>query len=329
MEIVLCERPFEYVLDYVKKEYPYCDCGVVGDVFGLSRSLNKIGIRTYELEKEHPESIRFIIALGGDEEIDFAKSFNLPYLVISSGVPLSVFHNFGIYNFQKIEYGYPKLVILDSSKDEYLFQAEVRILLLSLYVECVSLCGSGLKGEREKKAREIIKSVRGALGKFTTTGELLTLLPTWISQVGGLEQTAFINLCLGLYHPESTLQARFYALFSLLYLLRRFTNIDFWVILPYMDEVRVRTLAETSGIKIPPLTKRRVDLAYQLGLVKELLPTESELGEMLGAFRLEGGEEGVDLDAILSAITLGATLCQRKDIVRDIVECGYVDALLS
>ena len=329
MEIVFSDNPISCAVDYIKSNYPYCDIGAIGELGELEYLLNKCGNRVINIALEECESARFIVAFGQDEEIDLAKSKGLPYMVISDGVPLSAFHSFGIYNYQKVEYGYPNIVIFDNSKNEYLFQAEARILLLSLYLECLSVLGSGLRGKKQGVSENLLKELRPMLCEFRTIEEILALCNKCIRALGGLEYVAFLNKVLDLYHPENLLHARFYALFSLLYLERRFTNIDFWVILPYMDEVRVRMLAETNGIKPPLSARRKVELSYLLALVEGYIPTEEELDFCLNGFRLEAGVERVDLSAILSAIILSAELCPKKELVRDIVESGYLDALIS
>ena len=324
----MSNNPVSYAVDYIKKNFPYCDIGIVGAFDELTYALRKEGNRAIDISLIDAETVRFIVAFGGDKEIDFAKSKGLPYMVISSSVPLSAFHKFGIYNFQKLEYGYPKMVILDNSKNEYLFQAEVRTLLLSIYAECLSSLGCGLKGQRQRTAKNVLLELRPAFSEFRTTEETLELCRKSIRDVEGLEFVAYLNEVLELFHPENILHAKFYALFSLLYLERRFTNIDFWVILPYMDEVRVRMLAEAHGIKAPISTKRNVDISFLLKLVERYILNEEELDDCLNGFRLEAGVERVDTGAIISAVILAGELCPKKEMIRDIVESGYLDALI-
>ena len=329
MELVLTKKALEYAVDYIKSRYPYCEVGMVGRFDELKYALEKGGNKVSDLASKEPDGARVVVAVGGDEEIDEAKSKGLPYVVLTRGVPLSAFQEFGIYNFQKVEYGYPNLVIFDNSQDEFLFQAEVRILLLSIYLECLSTLGSGLKGERQKRAKNLMEEMRKECDEFRTQEELLEFARESIEALGGLTLLAFLNKALSLYHPTNTVYAKFYAVFSLLYLTRRFTNIDFWVILPYMDEVRVRMLAEAQGIDPPRSGRRSVEVAYLLSLVEKYIPTEEELVAHLNAFRVEAGVERVDLDAILSALIMGATFCPKKEMVKDIVESGYLDALIS
>ena len=329
MEILFSDAPESIVVDYVKNHYPYCNVGLVGRFDNLVYLLEKAGNKVLDPFTPKGESARFIIVVGGDEEVERAKTIGLPYLVISKNVPLSAFQRIGIYNYQIVEYSYPKLVIFDNSQNEYLFQAEVRILLLSLYLECLNTLGSGLKGERQKRAEEVIKELRPILLEFHTVSELLDFCARGIEGLGGLPFVTYLNAVLLLYHPENLLYAKFYAVFSLLYLERQFTNIDFWVILPYMDIVRVRMLAEVHGIKVPLSRGQKRDVSYLLTLVKKHIPTEEELDNYLNGFRLEGGREKVDPDAIFSAIILASCLCPKKEMVSDIVESGYIDALIS
>lgn len=327
MEIVITKNLKESLLSYVTNNFPYCDVGVVGDFEYVRRALERAGNRVIDCYKEVPPSVRVIIASGEEEAVLEAKKSGLPYVVAGQKVNLVTFQNFGIYDFQKVEYGYPNIVFLDNTNDEYLFQAEVEILLTALYVESLSIFGSGRLGEKERVAYNLLKEFVEIEGEFRTDEELLKFLSTGIEALGGLEYVSFLFETLNRLHPLDNIHARFYALFSLLYLKRQFTNYDFCAILPCVDLVRARIIAELNGIKLPLERGRPPQVNFLLEQVKDFIPTENELEKLLNSFRLSAGDVKVDLDAIITAIIISAILLPKKHLVRDLVESGYLDAL--
>ncbi len=328
MEIFFTPTPVEQLASYIKEHYPYCDVGLIGDFATLSPRLEKGGNRVFSGRESFPESVRIIVAVGGEREVEEAKKFGLPYVVFATELSLSLIHNFGIYDFQKIEKGYPNAVFIEKDEDGRRLRAEVEILHLALLAECLNLIGSVERCDRAKKARETLLSLAEFKASFHTDEEWFLFIKDAVKEMGGLEYVAFLFSTLGVYHPENVFHARYYSLFSLLYLIRLFTKIDFCVILPRVDLCRVRMLAEVQGIKVPPQFNLKTPSFIPV-LPTGCIPTERELMESLSVFRFCAGNEEIDFDAMLSSIILSATLRPKKEMVGYFVDMGYLDALLN
>lgn len=329
METVFSSSPIQDVALYVLTHFPYSPAGVVGEDEGLFYALEKQGNKVYRIEDDGAECARVIIAVGGSREVDIAKRTELPYVVLCRGVPLSAIQKIGVYDYHILEYGYPKIIFIDESKDVFELQAEISVLSLGIMAEAIGLIGTGLRNEKAREAREVVFKIKEALNNFSTNYETLRLLTDCIKRIDGAPYFALLeriveDRCIG-----NSLCARFYSVFSLLYLIREFTNIDFCVILPYMDLVRARMLADGMGAKIATEKVTEKDISYALGLVKDLLPSREELASYVERFRLEAGRETVDFKMLLSDFVLCAALSEKSNLSVDLVRSGYIDALID
>ena len=330
MENLFTECPIEEVTKYLKEHFPYVTIGIVGEWEGLQYAIEKGGNLTQALSGiEHFPEVCFIVACGGSEEIDVAKSYRLPYLVLTKELPISAFQKIGINDFQIMEYGYPNIVIIDTNKNELQLQGGLTFLLLSILLECVGIVGSGLREGRVREAKEITQKVKEMLLDFAPIKEVLPEISELLEKISGARFSCSLERIIALNFPTEFAHARFYSIFCLLYVLCLFTKIDFCVILPHMDLIRVRMLAEEIGLKIVPKTISSKDVEWKLSFVKDLLPTKGELEGYLKRFRMESGKGKVDYKLVLSSLLLTSTLIKEPNLLVEVLESGYVDALID
>lgn len=315
-------------IKYISTHFKKVGVALVGRDDELLYMLQKSGSAVYPVEsQEVDERARFMVVIGGSEKVDFAKKSGLPYLVISKEVPLSCLQRIGVYDYQIIEYGYPNILILDTYQNEFPLQGSLTYLAVGVMVECLSIVGSGLRSERVERALESVKVLKKTLKESFSSLALLECVKDCLEGIGGAPFLAMGEYVLKERAGENLPHAFFYLSFSLLYLLILFTKIDFWVILPYMDVVRVRMLAEEKPPPTPPIVSK--DLRYSLSLISPLLPSKVELMEYLTRFRLESGYKVVDSEEILISILLCGARAPKPNLIVELVENGYVDALVD
>lgn len=330
MENLFTECPIEEVTKYLKEHFPYVTIGIVGEWEGLQYAIEKGGNPTQILSGiEHFPEVCCIVACGGSEEIDVAKSYHLPYLVLTKELPFSAFQKIGINDFQIMEYGYPNIVIIETNKNELQLQSDLTLLLLSILLECVGIVGSGLREERVREAKKLIQKVKENLLDFAPIKEVLPEISEGLERIGGARFSCAMEKIIALTFPLELAHARFYSIFCLLYALCLFTKIDFCVILPHMDLIRVRMLAEEVGLKVVPKTISSKDIEWKLGFVKDLLPKKGELEGYLKRFLMERGNVMVDYKLVLSSLLLTSTLIKEPNLLVEVLESGYVDALID
>ncbi len=330
MENLFTGCPIEEVTKYLKEHFPYVTIGIVGEWEELRYAIEKGGNPTQILSgaERFPE-VCFIVVCGGSEEIDVAKSYHLPYLVLTNELPISAFQKVGINDFQIIEYGYPNIVIIDTSKNELQLQSDLTFLLLATLLECVGIVGSGLRGVQVKEAKKTIQIVKEMLLDFAPIQEVLPVISDALEKIGGARFASAMERVIALNFPAEFVHARFYGTFCLLYALCLFTKIDFCVILPHMDLIRVRMLAEEIGLKAITKTISSKELEWKLGFVKDLLPAKGELEGYLKRFRMERGNRCVDYKLVLSSLLVSSTLIREPNLLVEVLESGYVDALID
>ena len=328
MEIFFTPNPVEQLIGYVREHYPYCDVCLIGDAPALSRALEKGGNRVLKGPDKNLESVRLAVSVGGERESESVKNTGVPYAVIADGAFLSLVQDFCVYGFQKIENRYPNIVFIKKDEDGKRLRAEVEILRLAVRVECLNLLGSVERTDKTGSAKETLGRVREYEENFHTDEEWFCFIADCVSALGGLEFVSYLFNALEIWHPQNLFYAKYYSLFSILYLTRLFTKIDFCVILPRVDLCRVRMLAETQGVKVP-LNNGVSPPSYLPALPQESLLTERELAESVGAFRFCVGEGRVDYDALLTSVILSVAVRPKKEMVGYFVDMGYVDALLN
>lgn len=328
MEILFTPTPVEQLIGYVREHYPYCDVCLIGNAPTLFCALEKGGNRVIKGPAKNLESVRFAVAVGGEEEIDVVKNTGLPYAVIADGATLSLLQDFSVYDFQKIENRYPNIVLIKKNEDGKRLRAEVEILRLAVRVECLNLLGSVERTDKTKRAKETLWKIREYEEKLHTDEEWFCFIADCVSALGGLEFVSYLFNALEIWHPQNLFYAKYYSLFSLLYLTRLFTKIDFCVILPRVDLCRVRMLAEAQGVKVP-INHGVSPPSFLPALPQESLLTERELMESVGAFRFCVGNERIDYDALLLSVVTSVALRPKKELVGRFVDMGYFDALIG
>ncbi len=328
MDIIFTPTPVEQLLCYIREKYPYCDVCLIGDAPTLSYALEKGGNRVVFGDGSLLESVRIVVAVGGEKEVELARQLGLPYAVLADGIFLSLLQDFYVYDFQKIENRYPNIAFIKKNEDGRKLRAELEILRLALSVECLNLLGSAIRTDKVKKGKETLSRLAEYEKDFHTDEEWFYFMADCIKGLGGLEYVSFLFGALERWHPENLFYAKYYSLFSLLYLIRLFTKIDFCVILPRVDLCRVRMLAESQGITLPK--NHNVQASSFIPVLRaEDLWTEKELVESLGVFRFCVGEGRVDYDALLTSVILSVAVRPKKEMVGYFVDMGYVDALLN
>lgn len=315
---------------YILSHYPRVAVGMVGSNESLKYALEKQGNKVYMYdEKGMDERARFLIAIGGSEEVDIAKKLSLPYIVLSRDVPLSSMQKIGINDFQIMEYSYPNAVFIDTCKNYFHIQAELTTLALGVMLEAVGIVGTGLRNERAKSAYNGVIKIKKLLASFVGYEEMFDTIKETLALIGGAPFVAMVDKFAFLRCGDNLTHARFYSIFSLLYSIRLFTKCDFCAILPYMDLVRVRMLCEEMGLEISTSTVVAKDLTYNFSLIDELVPTKGELKGYLDRFWLEGDRVNLDFELLLTNILLASCKVPKTSMLVKLVECGYIDALID
>ncbi|MBQ8178626.1 MAG: hypothetical protein IJ033_05475 [Clostridia bacterium] len=315
---------------YVLEHYPGVAVGLTTESGELAYALEKQGNKTYYFDGAAvDERARFIIAIGGSEDVDNAKRQGLPYVVLSKDVPLSAIQGIGVVDFQIMEFNPPKAIFIDNLNNDFHLQAELTALSLGVLAEAVGIVGTGLRNERVKEAYLAVEKLTQALKEFKTHRELLEVIADVLARIKGAPFFAMLDKFITLRCTSNFTHARFYSIFSLLYLVRVFTKKKFCAILPYMDFVRVRTLCEEMGVSPSTPSLEAKEITYKLSLVEKLLPTTAELKEYLDRFWLEAGREKVDFGLILTSILLSASKAPKTNMLVDLAEAGFIDALLD
>ncbi len=312
------------LINYIANTFPHSPIAFYGEESELVGALERAGNRVYVCPKKVADDARAVVVAYADCYLKEAKAEGLPLVVLTRGAPIEAFTNKAIIDNQYLETGYPKRVFIDIERGERVLQRSVLTLGFTLYVELVGVLGSGLKDARASFAFKRLKDVKERLLGFCSNAELLSFLVDVIKELNGVELTECFNYVASSRVGEDACSVRFYCAFSLLYLIRWFTNIDFCVILPYIDVVRLRELCKARGVKQwrSPLNR---DPRYELSLVKPFLPTQEELTLLLSQFRLTG-DERVKLEEILSDFTVATELARQPNIFIKLVSSGYVDA---
>ncbi len=330
MEIYFSARAEEDLVLYINEHYPQVTVGLTSLCRELAYALEKQGNKVYCFDDETiDERARLLVAIGDSEAIDKAKVQSLPYVVLSKDISLSSIQNIAVKGCQIMEYNYPNAVFIDTVHNEYHLQAEVTALALGVILESVGIVGSGLRTERAKDARDGVVRLMQTLADFKTTKETLEVVVDVLRSIGGAPFYALLDRFTFLRCAKNVAHARFYSIFSLLYLIRLFTKMDFCAILPYMDVVRVRTLCEEMGISSSASALSAKDLTYKLSIVDGLVPSIQELKGYLDRFWLEEGRVNVDFSLILTNVLLSASKAPKTNMLVDLVEAGFIDALLD
>ena len=330
MKTIFSDSVLLEVTSYIKEHFPHVTIGLVGEWEGLRYAIEKGGNATRILRKnDSAQNVRFIVACGGSEEIDRAKEYKLPYLVLTRELPLSAFQEIGINDFQIVEYSYPKVVIIDTKENELSLQGDLTFLLTGALLESLGKVGAGVRSERVERTKIIACELKNAVRDFCSTERVLNNLIEWLKEIGGAPFLAMVERVTAFLCPENFAHARFYSIFCLLYALSLFTKIDFWVILPYMDLNRVRILADEMGITTLSKKVRPKDIPFKVGFLEEIMPTKCEILNFLKRFRMEKGVERMDLNRLLLSLTIATTFIKEPNLLVDVVESGYVDALID
>ncbi len=326
MEFKFTKNVIEDVTAYVLKNFPYSSVALIG-AENLLPYLEKQGNKVYAQKEKVQENVRLIIVAYNDDLIDYYKNYDIPLIVITKGAPIGVFSKYAVIDFHIVEKRYPKFVFFDTEDEERTLQKEISAVAISLLTECYLIVGSNLRNDYVKEAYSFIEPLKESMLKFNTNREQILLITGVFERLGIAEFTSLIDALSRMRAMGDVCSVRFYSAFLLLYLIRWFTNIDFCVILPYMDVVRLRIMCETLGIEqdLAPLTR---EISYDFDLVKNMLPTKEELTYLLSRFKTElAVSEGQDYDAILTDWTLVAELSKKPNLLTTIVRAGYVDAL--
>ena len=77
------------------------------------------------------------------------------------------------------------------------------------------------------------------------------------------------------------------------------------------------------------MSKETKDVIRLEGVVKELLPKKGELEGYLKRFLMERGKVKVDYKLVLSSLLLTSTLIKEPNLLVEVLESGYVDALID
>ncbi len=312
------------LVNYISKNFPNSPLAFYGKGGELVDAFERGGHKVFVCPKQLPENVRAVVVAYADWWIGEVKPSGVPLVVVTKGAPIEAFTNKTIKDNQYLETGYLKHVFIDIKDGELVLQKHLLTLGLSIFTELVGVLGSGVRDARATVAFKTLQELKERLLNFCSNSELLNFLAEIIEKLGGVELVECFNYVSFARVGEDACSVRFYCAFSLLYLIRWFTNIDFCVILPYIDVVRLRELCKTRGVKQwrQPLDR---DVRYELSLVKPFLLTQEELALLLSQFRITG-EERVTLEEVISDFTVATELARQPNIFITLVSSGYLDA---
>ena len=317
-------------LEYITLNFPMRTIGVIGEGFSYTRELERKGNGVVFIDKSIPDEVAVIVTNDNAININKAKISNKPYVVLTDGVPTSAFSKYAVNGNRIDKYEYPKQVFIDMLSNPHKLQAESGCLALEVLVECIGIVGSTLITARAKRARDRAFDLKNLLTAYDTPEQVVATCATAIEYIDGLTFRLFIDYVMSKERVGNLARTRFYSAFSVLFLIRRFTNIDFCVILPYMDSLRARMLAQSLGIPLPQGKAKSFDNAdYLLSMVEELLPTEKELLELKKRFDFLTPSAPVELNALINDYSLATECVDEDNLYTNLVKAGYFDALIE
>ena len=91
----------------------------------------------------------------------------------------------------------------------------------------------------------------------------------------------------------------------------------------------MRILADEMGITTLSKKVRPKDIPFKVGFLEEIMPTKYEILNFLKRFRMEKWVERMDLNRLLLSLTIATTFIKEPILLVDVVESGYVDALID
>ena len=304
--------------------------GVYKESFCYTHLLEKGGNRVVNINDKVPDEVALLVVDGSSLSINRAKMSRVPYVVVAKGAPIGAFSKYYIKGNLITKYEYPNVLFIETNKDPKSLQAECLTLLLEVLAECLGALGSAVVDRRSKEAQVAGSRLKSMLNKPLTTEEIITECAAVVEQLDGITFRFFIDYLIALQGDESYAHARFYSVFSALFLNRRFTNIDFCVILPYMDSMRARMLAQSAGLPLPIATPKRCDNAERLiAFVEDLLPTEKELIQLKNRFDFLVEDVHIEIKPLLNDYLLATEYLQEDNLYTNLVKAGYFDALIE